>query len=594
MTIHGPPAQPRSILKPISAALSTCRTHFTFAILFSAAISLLHLAPAIYMLQIYDRILSSGSLSSLGLLSAILAAAVITLHLLESTRVAVLKKAADRLAKELDSRLGSALIGKGPQSAGRAEVVREFDTFRSNLSGPPALAILDLPWAPVFVLAAALVHPLLGGLVTAGIAVLILLAWRTDVVTRVPSSLSAKAADQSYHWLEEAIHNKEAGPSADEVAFLRHSEARLRMHELQEVAASRARKYLALTRIVRSLLQSGVTATSVLLVLGGTLSPGAIVAASIIATRAFAPIDQLLGAWRSIGQTRRALTSLNELLGREELQSAPMTLPRPTGSIEAEALTVVLASTNRQILSNLSLAISPGQLIAVSGPSGAGKSILLRCLAGLMPVSSGHIYYDGLDIRSWNRRQLANQIGYLGTVPGLRSGTVADNISGRYSGGPERERFVAEAAALAGVHEMICRFPQGYNTPLGPAGFGLSSGEAYLVGLARAAFGHPSAVLLDDCVGGSTAECYQATERAVKNLRSAGITTIIASNAPAILRMADKVLPLASGRLAPVEAAAPNESPRTNFHSPSFNSNPVPTSAGTHAPGLVIRTVTRA
>ncbi|CAM9460916.1 unnamed protein product, partial [Phaeothamnion confervicola] len=520
-------------LKPLSAALLQCKSHIVGAIIFSAFVNALSLSPAIYMMQIYNRVLQSGSIETLGLLSVILILSILTSSVLDWLRSRLMNAAAIQLSNQLSAKILHSDMGATFTAARRAEVMREFDALRGGIQGPAAIALLDLPWAPIHLAIAFLLHPILGELVLAGGAVMFALAWLNERAVRIPSRLATDVSNQSYRWLGEAAA---AGPSAPLFGFLlavrsRHLVERGRALAFQDMAGRRAAMYTATIKFVRSVLQSAVIATAAMLAMGHSLSIGAVVGVSLIAARAFAPIEQLAGAWRQVLHALSAIASLNDLLVASEGRGARLSLPRPRGALDVRAVSTIVAPTNRALLSEISFRADPGDLVAVIGDAGSGKTTLLQALAGIVPASRGSILLDGADIRHWDPSALAGHVGYLSQTPFLISGTVRHNIA-RWTRGPGDEtsdEAVVQAAMAAGVHEKILRLAGGYDTPLGPDGAGISAGEAHLVSLARALYGNPSLVLLDDPDAAFGPIAPEIVRGLVTVLKRARVTVVIAA-----------------------------------------------------------------
>ena len=540
----------------MKAALQQCRRHFLYALLFSALLNLLFIAPMLYMLQVYDRVIPTAGEATLLLLTLVLAFALLTLAALDAIRSRLLVRAGVRLDRVLAGTIIDATLVRPGEIGKRLtrQAVREFDTLRQALTGPAILALLDAPWVPVYVLIGFLIHPWVGVLALAGAALNLFLAWRNEQATRHRLDQANLAAGRTYAEFEFTA------ASADVIRALGmrgamvggHLADRAGMLQLQTDASMAASGLAATSKFVRLLIQSLALGLGALLAINTKISPGAVFASMFIVGRALSPIDQLVGSWRTIVQARGAYRTLNELLDETPPDIALTQLPRPGGSLQVEGLAVTDGS-GRPIIANFTFAVSPGEVIAIVGPSGAGKSTLVRALSGAVIPAAGIVRFDGADQRNWDPERLAEHIGFMPQESTLFAGSVKDNISRfRRRIGEDAGQLDADAIAAAqaaGAHEMIMRLPGGYDQPIGIGGHGLSAGQAQRVALARALFRSPRYLILDEPNSSLDAEGDAQLTRTLEAAKAAGTTILLVAHRMSVLQVVDKLMVIQDGRL---------------------------------------------
>ena len=541
----------------MKAALDACRRHFLYALLFSALLNLLFIAPMLYMLQVYDRVIPTAGGATLLLLTLVLAFALMTLAALDAMRSRLLVRAGVRLDRVLAGTIVEATLLR-PGDSGKSlarQAVREFDTLRQALTGPAILALLDAPWVPVYILVGFLIHPWVGVLALAGAALNVFLAWRSEQSTRQRLDQANQAAGRTYAEFEFTA------ASADVVRALGmrgamvsgHIADRAEMLQLQTDASLAASGLAATSKFARLLIQSLALGLGALLAIDSKISPGAVFASMFIVGRALSPIDQLVGSWRTIVQARGAYRTLNELLEETPADIALTQLPRPGGRLEVEGLAIADAN-RRPIIANFTFAVNPGEAIAIVGPSGAGKSTLVRALSGALLPAAGIIRFDGADQRNWDSERLAEHVGFMPQESTLFAGSVKDNISRfrrRLGENPAQIDADAIAAAeAAGAHEMILRLAGGYDQPIGIGGRGLSAGQAQRVALARALFRSPRYLILDEPNASLDAEGEAQLTRTLETLKKSGTTILLVAHRMSVLSVVDKLMVIQEGRLA--------------------------------------------
>lgn len=540
---------------PVAAALASCRPMLACAALLSGIVNLLYLLPTLYMLQIYDRYVPSGNGATLLLVSLMGGVGLVTLAALDWVRGRLLVRVSARFDRVLAGpTLMAALAGTSATRVDRGEAMRDFDMLRQMIASGAMIALFDAPWAPIFLLFAFLLHPLLGAVTLTGAIVLIVLAWGNERATHSGIADANAAAAIAY------VRQAQVAAHAEQVRALGMAKGLVAVALAERDAVSRAQldasfaggRYAALIKFFRLVFQSGALAVGAWLAVTGRISMGAIIAASLLLGRTLAPIEQLVAAWRPIVRAMEARKRLEALLGGS-VASAATILPEPIGRIAIEALAIAGPDGRASILGGISALIEPGAMVAVAGPSGAGKSTLLRALAGAAEPAAGAVRFDGVKLRDWDRDQLARHIGFLPQTLALLPGTVKENIS-RFSGTAEEgaaaiDAAVMRAAAAIGAHEMIGRLPNGYDTVIGAGGVPLSAGQMQRVAIARALFGDPRILILDEPNAHLDADAYAALGAALAMLRENKRTIIVAAHGAELIRMADKLLVLAEGRL---------------------------------------------
>ena len=527
------------------------------ALLFSLALSVLMLAVPLYSLQLFDRVLGSGHVETLLLLTLILCLTLAVLAGLDAVRTSLLARVGTRFAAGLERPLLEACLAGG--LAGRnlaGQHFRDLATVRQAVAGPAVSALFEAPWLPLAVAAIWLLHPDLGLFAVACAVALWLLALLNEALTQRSLARAGDLALDTQGQADALARRADAVQAMGMLPTLasRFAAASGAALVLQQQAAERSGVLMGLTRATRLLAQAGVMGLGAWLVVRHELTPGGMMAASILLGRALAPVEQLLGAWRHLAAARLGAQRLRTALGEAGERAAAMPLPAPSGRLALERVTVANPAGGRPILSRIACALEPGTLLAVVGPSGAGKSTLCRLLAGCVQPSDGTARMDGVDLRHLDRAAIGRHVGYLPQDPSLFAGTIARNIA-RMAEAPD-PAAVVQAARLAGVHELILRLPEGYDTVLADGGAPLSAGQRQRVALARAVHGDPCLVVLDEPNASLDAAGDQALQEALKALKARGATVVMVTHRPHALQLADLVMVLEEGavsRLGPRE-----------------------------------------
>lgn len=527
--------------------LQACKGYFATAAIFSLAINLLYLSGPLYMMQVYDRVISSGSEITLLMLSIALLLGYAALAGLDAVRARVLTRASVRLDHQMAARVMTAVIDRTARGGStRSQLLRDFDTFRQFITGAGVHAVFDLPWAPIYILVIFAMHPLLGAFALACCVILILLAFLNELAVKSPLSEANEAASRNYIFTEMSLRNTEVVRAMGMTAGLlrRWSRDRIRLIERQVTASDRASTMQSLIRFSRLSMQSLILGVGAYLVIERLTTAGAMFAASILLGRALQPIEQIVGSWRGLVSARGAFLRLRELLNAHPPRETGLTLPRPDGQLSVDGLSFAPPGTSKAILRGVSFRIEPGEVLGIIGPSGAGKSTLARHLVGVQTPSAGAARLDGADISTWIRSSLGQHLGYLPQDVELFADSIAANIC-RFDEGDDNA--IIAAAKLAGVHEMIVRLPEGYDTQVGEGGAILSGGYRQRIGLARAVYGNPSLVVLDEPSSNLDAEGDAALAHCILQLKQRGTTVVLISHRPATIGVCDKILVLREG-----------------------------------------------
>src|SRR5882724_92178 len=535
-----PPDEVREVLR-------ACRGHFITVGIFSLAINLLFLASPLYMLQVYDRVISSSSVVTLLMLTLVLLLAFFALAGLDVVRARVLTRASVRLDRMLASRVVTAIIQSAASLGGaRSQLLRDFDTFRQFVTGMGIHAVFDLPWAPIYIAVIFVLHPALGAFALGCSILLVMMAFLNEWIVKPPLTESNEAASRNYSFTEMSLRNTEVvrAMGMTEGLLNRWSRDRNRMLERQVAASDRAATMQSVIRFLRLTMQSLILGLGAYLVIERLCTIGAMFAASILLGRALQPVEQIVGSWRNLVSARGAFLRVRELLAANPQHQTGLTLPRPKGRLVVEGLSFVAPLNPKPILRGVTFDIEPGEVLGIIGPSGAGKSTLARHIVGVLRPSAGAVRLDGADVSVWTKSSLGQYLGYLPQDIELFADSVAANIS-RFQDGEDKEAILA--AQMAGVHEMILRLASGYDTQVGEGGAILSGGYRQRIGLARAVYGNPSMVVLDEPSSNLDSDGDAALADCILQLKKRGTTEVIISHRPSTLGVVDKILLLKDG-----------------------------------------------
>ncbi|MBY3181010.1 MULTISPECIES: type I secretion system permease/ATPase [Rhizobium] len=518
---------------------------------FSGGINVLMLTGALYMLQVYHRVLSSHSLETLAMLSLMAAGALAAMAGLEVVRGRLLATVGSWMNARLAPVLLTASVEYAASAPGQvnARPLRDLDQVRNFFTSPSIFPILDAPWAPLFFAAIFFMHPWLGWLALCGGAVLFALALLNEWLTRKPLIEAAGAQSRAYVQAEAAIRNAEVVQAMGMLKPLmegwktQQDEA----NRGQVLAANRGGIISAIARCHRLALQMGILGLGAYLVLRNEASPGIMVAASILMGRALSPVEQAIGTWKATVGARAAYKRLAAVAGQHPEATPVLPLPRPKGRFEADNI-VLARQGGEPILKGIDFHLEPGESMALIGQSAAGKTSLARILAGAWRPSGGRALLDGMDVAQWAAEDRGHYVGYLPQDIELFAGTVSENICRFAKLSPMVFDKVVKAARLAGVHELIKGLPKGYLTEIGESGAVLSGGQRQRIGLARALYGNPALIILDEPNSNLDREGEEALIAALSTVKATGTTVILIAHRPNIMETVDKILILNRGQ----------------------------------------------
>ncbi|VAW04943.1 Type I secretion system ATPase [hydrothermal vent metagenome] len=542
----------------LRAARRESRGLYWFVAVFSFFSNLLMLVGPIYMLQVYDRVLGSRSIETLIALSVLVVFLYGIMGLLDYARGRIMGRVAARFQSRLDRRVFEAVIRKSAVAPddSTATGLRDLEAVQRLMSSPVLMAMFDIPWAPFFLAGIWIFHPFLGILAFAGGAILILVTLVNQLVTRGPVARASMAGVLSQNISDQIRAESEMvqAMGMQQAAFDRWQVARDRALLEHIKSADLGGTFTTTTKTFRLLLQSAMLGLGAYLVLQGELSPGAMIAGSILMGRALAPIEQAIGQWPLVQVAMKGWRSLARLLGQVPVMPPRTDLPQPRALLEVQQLTVLPPGERQAVLKSVSFTLPPGQAVGVIGSSGAGKSSLARALTGVWRPAGGKIRLNGAALEQFEPEVLGRHIGYLPQRVQLFDGTIAENIA-RLSLKPDAEKVVA-AARKADAHEMILKLPEGYDTRVTAGGGRLSGGQMQRIGLARAMYGDPVILVLDEPNSNLDNEGSEAVNTAIRGFKQAEKSVLIMAHRPAAIAECDLLLMLEHGQ---VRAFGPKE-----------------------------------
>jgi ATP-binding cassette, subfamily C, bacterial exporter for protease/lipase len=537
--------QPRSELAEV---LFSFRKMFYTAGLFSMFINMIGLVPAIYMLQVYDRVLQSRNETTLIMLTLIIIGFYVIQGMLEMARSRLLVRVGAKMDVKLSDRVFVASFERnlrvGGGNAGLA--ISDLTNVRQFMTGNGLFAFFDAPWAPIYIAVIFLLSPWLGLFAIVAAIILFSLAWATEVATRKPLAEAGQIAASANNFATNNLRNAEVIEAMGMLGNLkaRWHEKQMRFIALQGEASDKAGAISATTKSVRIAVQSLVLGAGALLVIEGTLTPGGMIAASILLGKALQPVELAIGVWKQLLSARTAYHRLEAMLEQFPAREEGMSLPRPRGNLLVEGVTAGAPNSKSPILKQVAFHTQQGEVIGIIGPSASGKSTLARLLVGVWPALAGKVRLDGADVFTWGKEELGPAVGYLPQDIELFEGTIAENIA-RF-GDVDSGKVVA-AAQLAGVHDMILRFPNGYDTEIGESGSHLSGGQRQRIAFARAVYDNPAFVVLDEPNSNLDDAGEAALIQAVRQLKAQGTTVVVITHRTNIIAAVDKILLLVDG-----------------------------------------------
>ena len=535
----------------LAQALASCRGAFVATALMSGMSNILMLTGAIFMLEIYDRVLPSRSIQTLVALVILAAGLFLAQGLLDMIRGRVLVRIGARLDEELSGRVYETIVRLPLKIGNRSDglqPLRDLDSVRSFLSGPGPTALFDLPWLPIYLAICFAFHPYIGLAALVGAIVLGGLTLMTELMTREPTRAATGFATTRSALAEASRRNAEAMKAmgmVPRVAAL-WQDANSKYMASQQQAADVSGGFGSMSKALRMMLQSGVLAVGAYLVINQQATAGIIIAGSILSGRALAPVDLAIANWRGFVAARQSWQRLTKLLAALPPQAVPMALQPPQKSLVVEGVTIAPPGSERIVVHDVSFNLQSGHGLGIIGPSGSGKSSLARVLISVWQPVRGRVRLDGASLDQWPPDSLGACIGYLPQDVELLAGTVAQNIA-RFAT-PVDADAVISAATAAGVHELIVNLPDGYDTQVGEGGTALSAGQAQRVALARALYGDPFLVVLDEPNSNLDSEGDEALSRAIMGVRARGGVVVVVAHRPSAIASVDQLLMMSQGR----------------------------------------------
>lgn len=536
----------------LSDALADCRRHFVAAAVFSLLINILYLAPTLYMLQVYDRVVPTAGKTTLLFVTLALAMALMTLSALDMVRNRLLVRASERIDALVAPRILKQMMATDSGAAGQA--MRDFDNIRTAMATPAIAAIFDLPWTPVFLLVSFMLHFWIGMLAILAMILLVTLAYLNQMATQKKMEIATSAMASAHNSQQAAAtHGTTVKGLGMTGAMVERQLAHRRIALANMVNAQFAgSKLTASSRFFRLFIQSVALGVGALLAIAGEISAGAIIASSVLLSRALQPIESIIAAWSPLAGARASVIRLSRTFENLDEQRVYTALPAPTGALQVEEVGV-RGREGRPILVGISFRADPGQILGIIGPSGSGKTTLGKVIVGAIQPTIGTVRIDGARLTDWDQDELGKYLGYMPQEPSLFEGTIKENIARfRKGAGSEETKAIDEAVVAAakdaGVHDLILQLPQGYDTPLGLMGTGLSAGQAQRVALARALFGEPRLILLDEPNAFLDQNGETALVEAIAKARGRGATVIVIAHRRGVLAAVDRLLVIEEGK----------------------------------------------
>ena len=532
----------------ITEALVKFKKVFYTIAAFTACVNILMLVPSIYMLEVYDRVLASRNETTLYMLSVMVLGLFALISVLEYIRSMVVIRIGAKMDSFLNNRVYTAAFEQNLRSTGvnAGQALNDLTTIRQFVTGNGMFAFFDAPWFPIYLLVIFVFNMWMGLFALVSVILLVALAWLNEVVSRKPLAEANTTAIRSSNVATNNLRNAEVIEAMGMLPNMRKRwyAEHVKFLKLQAEASQKASRIGSITKFVQIAVQSLILGVGALLVIMGDVTSGMMIAGSILLGRALSPVQQIIGVWRQWSGVVSAYRRLEKLLADNPPRIAGMELPKPEGHLSVEGVTAAPPMVPVAVLKSVSFAINAGDCLGVIGPSGSGKSTLARLLVGVWRAAVGKVRLDGADVYLWNKDELGPHMGYLPQDIELFAGTISENIA-RFG---EVDSFqVVIAAKLAGVHDLILRLPEGYDTPIGDGGLGLSGGEKQRLGLARALYGDPSIIVLDEPNSNLDDIGEIALTQAIIRLRQLRKTVILISHRPSIIRETNKLLVLRDG-----------------------------------------------
>lgn len=536
----------------LQAALEACKGGFITVGFFSFFVNALMLAPTFYMLQVYGRAVTSGSVTTLLMLTLIMSVLMLTMGALEWTRSRLMVRISTKLDALLSREVYRASFKRALESGGAdasAQSMNDLTGLRQFLTGNGLFAFFDVPWLPVYIGVMFLLHPWYGVVAIGSAIVLMCLAAVNEKLTGKALAEANKQNLASNLHTTKNLRNAEVIESMGMLGTLmeRWRQRHRKVLQLQSAASDRAGLISSFSKTFRSLVQSLILGLGAYLVIKQEINPGVMMAGSILLGRALSPIDQMIGGWKGFVNARSQYQRLNDVLEKQLAEPERMSLPAPKGHVQVENLIVSAPGSKTPIIKNINFTVQAGSVVGIIGPSASGKSTLARALLGVWRPQHGVVRLDGADVNNWDKEELGPHIGYLPQDIELFEGTINENIARFGEVDPGK---VIEAAKMAGVHEMILQLPEGYDTAIGSGGLSLSGGQRQRIGLARALYGGPRLIILDEPNSNLDDVGERALGTAIRQIKVTGATVFIITHRTSILAQLDCLLMMRNGGIA--------------------------------------------
>ncbi|KAF1307428.1 type I secretion system permease/ATPase [Pseudomonas putida] len=533
----------------LQAALKACRSSFISVGFFSLFVNALMLVPTFYMLQVYGRVVTGGNLTTLMMLTIIMAILMVTMGALDFIRSRIMVRISTKLDVLLSRDVYKASFRRALESGGMdasAQSLNDLTNLRQFLTGNGLFAFFDAPWLPIYIAVMFMFHPWYGWVAIASALVLLLLAYVNERVTSKALGEANRQNVGATLYTTKNLRNAEVIESMGMLGTLMERWTRRQrvVLQLQSEASDKGGAISAISKTFRMLIQSLILGLGAYLAVDHQINPGLVIAGSVLLGRALAPIDLIIGSWKGFISARTQYDRLNEVLAEQQAEPARMSLPLPQGDVLVENLVVGAPGNKNPIIRGVSFAVPAGACVGIIGPSASGKSTLARALMGVWQPQHGVVRLDGADIGNWNKEELGPHLGYLPQDIELFEGSISENI-GRFA--EINAEAVVKAAKIAGVHEMILQLPDGYDTVIGSEGVNLSGGQRQRIGLARALYGSPKLILLDEPNSNLDEVGERALAQAIRVMKHAGSTIFVITHRTSILALLDRLLVMSNG-----------------------------------------------
>lgn len=554
-------------------AMAAAKRTLIYAAFFGLFVNILQLTVPLYMMQVFDRVIASSSKETLLFLTILAGIALMVMAAIDVVRTRIMNRIgnwfAQQLSLELFERSIHAALDKRSYST---EALRDMSTLQSFFSSQSLTALFDSPWVPIYLLFIYALHPILGLVATVGAIVLFTLAALNEFATRRLLQQAGGAAQQSFGRVQATARNAEVVDAMGMMPGLSAKWFQLNdgASRLQAQASDRASMILAGSKFARLGVQMAMLGTGAVLVISQDITAGAMIAGSIMMSRALAPVEQAIGSWKQMVAARAAFARLKDLFDDPPRRTGSMQLPDPSGHLALERVSLAFPGATKPTIKNVSFTCEPGTATAIIGPSASGKSTLARLMIGTTKPTTGNVRLDGADVYIWERGDFGRHVGYLPQDVELFAGSVRENIARMADAEP---KAIVEAAKLAGVHEMILALPDGYDTEIGTGGAILSGGQRQRIALARALFGRPRLVILDEPNASLDSEGEEALAQAVMKIKQDGATVVVIAHRPSVLKVVDRILVIRDGA---IEMAGPTADVIAQLTRPAGEQQPAP------------------